>query len=178
MDPHSVTMGSKPLKKGRANRIPKGDSFLSEIGKRNYEKSAASFNVLDLIAASSSSSSSSSTADVELFAEVIYCCGKRIPLNNLINGMFRPQLKKLNRDIRLNNLALSNKRKENIKTDNFYLYGDANNDIDDDNRGGREGKFIFIFFVFYIIYIMISRSPTLILNSFFFFILAFIYSLA
>ena len=156
MDPHSVTMGSKPLKKGRANKIPKGDSFLSEIGKRNYEKSAVSFNILDLIATSTSSSasSSSSSTDVELYAEVNYCSGKRIPLNNLIIGMFRPQLKKLNRDIRLNNLALSNKRIENIKTDNFYLYGDANNDIDDDNRGGREGKFNSILFVFYIIHIL------------------------
>ena len=159
MDPHSVTMGSKPLKKGRANKIPRGDSFLSEIGKRSYEKSAVSFNILDLIATStstsSSTSSSSSSTHLELNAELNYCIGKRIPFNNLLNVMFRPQLKKLNRDIRLNNLALSNKRKENVKNDNFYLYGDANNDVDDDNRGGREGEVNFILFVFYFIHMII-----------------------
>lgn len=153
MDPHSVTSGSKPLKKGRANKIPKGDSFLSQIGKRNYERSAVSFNILDLIATSTSNStsSSSSSTHLELNAELNYCSGKRIPFNNLLNVMFRPQLKKLNRDIRRNNLALSNKRKENIKSDNFYLYGDANNDVDDDNRGGREGELNSILFVFYFI---------------------------
>ena len=137
MDPHSVTTGSKALKKGRSNKIPRGTSFLSEIGNIISVKPLISFDIMDFH--SNTTSTSNFELDSELNLNFDYCSGKKIPLNNLINAMFRPQLKKLNRDIRLNNLKVNNKRKENIKNDNFYLYGNANNDIDEDNRGARGG---------------------------------------
>ena len=142
MDPHSVTNGSKSLRKGRANNIPRGDSFLSEIQKIISVKPLVSFDILDF----QSNAITSSTSNLNLDLELDYCSGKRIPLNNLINAMFRPQLKKLNRNTRLNDVKLNNKGKENIKNDNFYLYGNASNDIDDDDKGRREGWSHFLSF--------------------------------
>ena len=138
MDPHSVTTGSKSLKKGRSNKIPRGTSFLSEIRNMISVKPLTSFDVMDFH--SNTTSTSNSELNSELNLNFDYCSGKKVPLNSLINAMFRPQLKKLNRDVRLNNLKLNNKRIENIKNDNFYLYGNANNDIDDDNRGTGGGE--------------------------------------
>jgi hypothetical protein len=106
MDPHAVTVGSKPVKKGRANKIPKGGSFMEEINRiKMTPKIMTSFDFLD-----------------ENFSR-----GKKIPMIGLMNKLFAPKLKQIKlQDVKLRVRRENNDNDNDGRKNDFYLYKNAN----------------------------------------------------
>ena len=135
MDPHTVTLGSKPVKKGRTNKTPQIGTFIEELNKINsYNKV---FNT----------SPFSNYNGNKLFSTMNNI--QILPSNGLINKLFLPYLKQIKRD------ELKTKTKKNSydssncnekRESGFFLYSDPN--IEEEQQHCR-GKlhFIVIFIV-------------------------------
>jgi hypothetical protein len=133
MDPHAVTVGSKPVKKGRANKIPKAGSFIEEINRiKSIPKIMTSFDFLH----------ESSFG------------GKKIPMVGLMNKLFAPKLKQIRlQDLKLKVRKVNNENDEENdgRKNEFYLYKNANEEdcITDAFDGTDNRFFLFPFSILY-----------------------------
>ena len=101
MDPHAVTTGSKPVKKGRVNKVPKGGSFISELNKINdSQNNISSIDFLKLNVS-----------------------GDRIlPINGLLNKIFAPQLKQIKREEKKLKMISGGNEIGKNRNNEFFLY--------------------------------------------------------
>ena len=121
-----MTTGSKPVKRGRVNKVPKGGSFLSELNKIN--ESQNNLSSLD-------------------FFKLNICGNKTLPINGLLNKIFAPQLKQIKREERKLKMMKSGNENGKNRNNEFFLYRDSEQEEKFSNLQGEE--FLFYSFMKY-----------------------------
>ena len=127
MDPHTVTLGSKPVKKGRTNKTPQTGTFTQELNKINFDNKL--FNTLSLSNYNDNKHFSSAN-NIQI-----------LPSSGLINKLFLPYLKQIKRDeiktkTRKNSVESSNFNEK--RESGFFLYSDPNNEEEQQNIRGEQ----------------------------------------
>ena len=117
-----MTTGSKPVKKGRANKVPKGGSFISELNKINDNQN--------------------NIASIDFFR--LNICGDRIlPVNGLLHKIFAPQLKQIKREERKLKMTSSGNESGKNRSKEFFLYRDS---VEEEKFSNLQGTVFLLLF--------------------------------
>ena len=158
MDPYAVTLDSKPVKKGRSERIPREskNNFTEDVKKvLQMSKNQKSMNTFDYM-----NNYNNTFKLTEEDGE-----GNTVPYLGLINDFFKPYLKQLKRD----EIKKSGGRKSidsvnsNERNDGFFMYKNSNleeeNPFQSDNH---EGNFLFHWISGMLVFFCLCFLPSLI----------------
>ena len=139
MDPHTVTFGSKPVKKGRANKTPKTGSFIDEVNKINSKN--VNLNSYTFLNDKNNNYNDENNDNNTFFSALENI--QILPNNGLINKIFAPYLKQIKRDeMKRRKNELSSSNFNNKRDSGFFLYRDVYNQDEKNQNFVEAGKFV------------------------------------